>query len=280
MSPTSSSPSATCMPSSIPTSSSTSSTCTRCCNTLPTRSPRAAEMRRVRLPDGVVVARLNSIDPARSPGTRADARLDQWLDLYCAVAEANGGEPDAGSRLLAWVLDAGLLWLRHGVRVGLVLCDGRGAIVVGRPVGRARAMQTALAARVEELGLATADALGGTCRGLAGMGRRLPNGWFAVLHGEVLRDAVANTPRGPAFIADSSPWRSRRSPANPATPRPCYIDVLMSSFSSGDGRRVGRSWRLPPGRSSTHSRGRGGRAACVYVRKVRRPTRSESAPRR
>ena len=33
--------------------------------------------------------------------------LDHWLDLYRRAARANGGEPDAGRRLLAWARAAG-----------------------------------------------------------------------------------------------------------------------------------------------------------------------------
>jgi hypothetical protein len=36
-----------------------------------------------------------------------DPRLDRWLELYRLAARANGGEPDAGRRLLAWSHDAG-----------------------------------------------------------------------------------------------------------------------------------------------------------------------------
>jgi SAM-dependent methyltransferase len=34
-------------------------------------------------------------------------RLDRWNELYHAAARANGGEPDAGRRLLAWARAAG-----------------------------------------------------------------------------------------------------------------------------------------------------------------------------
>jgi hypothetical protein len=36
-----------------------------------------------------------------------DPRLDRWLELYRLAARANGGEPDAGRRLLAWAHEAG-----------------------------------------------------------------------------------------------------------------------------------------------------------------------------
>jgi SAM-dependent methyltransferase len=63
------------------------------------------EMRRVCRPDGVVAAR-DSIYGAMSwypdePG------IDRWLEVYDTVALANGGEPDAGNRLVAWAQAAG-----------------------------------------------------------------------------------------------------------------------------------------------------------------------------
>jgi SAM-dependent methyltransferase len=38
-----------------------------------------------------------------------DPLLDRWLEIYYRVARANGGEPDAGRRLLGWVQAAGLV---------------------------------------------------------------------------------------------------------------------------------------------------------------------------
>ena len=63
------------------------------------------EMRRVCRPDGVVAVR-DCVYGAMSwypdePG------LDRWLEVYDTVAVANGGEPDAGNRLLAWARAAG-----------------------------------------------------------------------------------------------------------------------------------------------------------------------------
>ena len=63
------------------------------------------EMRRVCRPDGVVAAR-DSIYRAMT-WTPAEATMDRWLEVYCAVAEANGGEPDAGLHLEAWAREAG-----------------------------------------------------------------------------------------------------------------------------------------------------------------------------
>src|SRR5207237_1145081 len=39
--------------------------------------------------------------------TPTDARLDRFLALYREVARRNGGEPDAGRFVKAWLLEAG-----------------------------------------------------------------------------------------------------------------------------------------------------------------------------
>ena len=139
------------------------------------------EMRRVCRPGGVVAAR-DSIYRAmawfpREPG------LDRWLDVYCAVAEANGGEPDAGSRLLAWARAAGF---------GEVTSTAT-AWCYATPTERAwwgdlwaeRTSATALAERAVDLGVATAAELAE----IAEAWRRWaahPDAWFAVPCGEVL----------------------------------------------------------------------------------------------
>ena len=64
------------------------------------------EMARVTRPGGVVAARDS--DYATFAWWPQLPGLDRWLELYAAAARANGGEPDAGRRLLAWAHAAGL----------------------------------------------------------------------------------------------------------------------------------------------------------------------------
>jgi SAM-dependent methyltransferase len=64
-----------------------------------------AEMRRVCKPGGVVAAR--DADHAAIIWYPASPELDDWLRLYRDATRANGGEPDAGRRLLAWAHTAG-----------------------------------------------------------------------------------------------------------------------------------------------------------------------------
>ena len=64
------------------------------------------EMARVTKPGGIVAVRDSDYSGfcwwPRIP------ELDEWLDLYRTAARANGGEPDAGRRLLSWAREAGL----------------------------------------------------------------------------------------------------------------------------------------------------------------------------
>jgi hypothetical protein len=63
------------------------------------------EMRRVAKSGGVVAARDG--DYGSMTWFPELPALDRWREVYCLVARANGGEPDAGRRLLAWSHDAG-----------------------------------------------------------------------------------------------------------------------------------------------------------------------------
>ncbi|WP_031171226.1 class I SAM-dependent methyltransferase [Streptosporangium roseum] len=63
------------------------------------------EMRRVCRPGGIVAVRDS--DYAAFAWFPELPELDEWMDLYQRVARANGGEPDAGRRLLSWAREAG-----------------------------------------------------------------------------------------------------------------------------------------------------------------------------
>lgn len=63
------------------------------------------ELARVTKPGGIVAVRDS--DFAGFSWWPAVPGLDSWLRLYRTVARRNGGEPDAGRRLLSWALAAG-----------------------------------------------------------------------------------------------------------------------------------------------------------------------------
>ncbi|MFT4229275.1 MAG: methyltransferase domain-containing protein [Microbacterium sp.] len=64
------------------------------------------ELARVTRPGGIVAVRDS--DYAGFCWWPILPALETWLDLYRAAARANGGEPDAGRRLLSWAHAAGL----------------------------------------------------------------------------------------------------------------------------------------------------------------------------
>jgi SAM-dependent methyltransferase len=139
------------------------------------------EMRRVCRPGGVVAAR-DAIYRAMT-WFPLDPRLDRWLEVYGAVAEGNGGEPDAGSRLTTWALAAGFSDVRGSAS----------AWCFSTPEDRGwwgqtwaeRISATALADQAVDRGVATRDELAD----LADAWRTwaaTDGAWFAVLHGELL----------------------------------------------------------------------------------------------
>jgi SAM-dependent methyltransferase len=64
------------------------------------------EFRRVTRPGGVIAVRDG--DYAAFTWFPVLPELDEWLALYQRIARGNGGEPDAGRRLLSWAHAAGL----------------------------------------------------------------------------------------------------------------------------------------------------------------------------
>ncbi len=140
------------------------------------------EMARVTRPGGVVAVR--DADYAAFTWWPAAPALDRWLDLYSRAARANGGEPDAGRRLVAWAHAAGL-------REGLVASSSTwcystpaerqwwGGLWADRTTG------TALGRQLTDSGLATAEELA-TVAGAWRAWASHDDGWFSVLHGEIL----------------------------------------------------------------------------------------------
>lgn len=139
------------------------------------------EMARVARPDGVVAARdsdyAGMIWYPRLPG------LSEWLELYRTLARGNGGEPDAGRRLLSWAREAGLTDVTATAS----------AWCFASPEDRAwwggtwadRVTSSAFAEQAVDRGLATTadlDRLATAWREWAGQ----DDGWFLVPHGEIL----------------------------------------------------------------------------------------------
>ena len=139
------------------------------------------EMRRVLRPGGTLAVRDS--DYAAFAWAPRHPRLDRWLDLYHQVTARNGAEADAGRFLLAWVKAAGF----HDV------APSSSTWTFADPESRAwwgglwadRVEQSAFARQAVSYGLSEPEEL----RAIASAWREWadhPDGWFAVLHGEVI----------------------------------------------------------------------------------------------
>jgi SAM-dependent methyltransferase len=142
------------------------------------------EMRRVCRPGGLVAVRDG--DYAAFTWYPEVPELDEWLALYRMTARANGGEPDAGRRLLAWARAAGFTDVTAG---GSVWC-------FASPEDRQwwggmwadRIVHSDIAAAILAGGTATEADLERLSAGWRTWASS-DDGWFAVLNGEVLATA-------------------------------------------------------------------------------------------
>ncbi len=139
------------------------------------------EMRRVCARDGVVAVR--DADYAAMTWYPDSPELTSWLALYQAVARANGGEPDAGRRLVSWAYAAGCTDV---TATASVWC-------FASPEDRSWWSQTwaerlehsAFGHRAVELGLADPAELSRLADGWLRWAEHR-DAWFTVLHGEIL----------------------------------------------------------------------------------------------
>lgn len=139
------------------------------------------EMRRVTRPGGVVAAR--DADYAAMTWYPAEPLLDRWLELYRAVARANGAEPDAGRRLLTWAGEAGFSEIEASASTWLFA--DRTRLGWWSETWAQRTTTSALASQAISAGLASAEELAAIAAGWRTWAQRV-GAWFSVLHGEIL----------------------------------------------------------------------------------------------
>jgi len=142
------------------------------------------EMRRVCAPGGVVAAR--DADYAAMVWHPADVRLDRWLEVYKAVARGNAAEPDAARHLLAWAHTAGLADVTCSASTWCFASPDERAWWGG--LWADRVTRSALATQALERGLASRADLGELAQAWRDWAAH-PDGWFAVVHGEILARA-------------------------------------------------------------------------------------------
>ena len=139
-----------------------------------------AEMRRVTRPGGIVAVR----DAVYSAMTwfPEPAGMEQWRSVYMATARANGGEPDAGSRLLSWARAAGFA---DASASASTWCYATPADRAWQSQTWAQRCLTSFGPRAVELGLADGADLETMAQAWRQWGAS-EDAWFVVVHGEVL----------------------------------------------------------------------------------------------
>lgn len=140
-----------------------------------------SEMRRVCRPGGIVAARDS--DYAAFAWYPQVPELDTWLALYRSAARANGGEPDAGRRLLSWARAAGFGDVTATASTWCFAHDADRQWWGG--MWADRILSSAIAEQLVASGAASRDDLRRISDGWRTWAAA-PDGWFVVLHGEIL----------------------------------------------------------------------------------------------
>ncbi|MFF2952164.1 methyltransferase domain-containing protein [Kitasatospora sp. NPDC057965] len=139
------------------------------------------ELRRVTAEGGVVAVR--DVDFATTAWYPEVPELDRWLELYRRIARRNGGEPDAGRRLLSWARAAGFTDVTATSSTWTYATPDQrawwGGLWADRITGSAIARTAVARGDADEAELARIAA---GWREWAAAG----DGWFAMPHGEVL----------------------------------------------------------------------------------------------
>ncbi|WP_448628320.1 class I SAM-dependent methyltransferase [Geodermatophilus sp. URMC 64] len=139
------------------------------------------EMARVCRPGGVLGIREG--DYGGMVWHPPDEELDRWLQIFAGIVQRNGGEPEAGRRLVSWAHAAGL---RDLARSASAWCFSTPA--EREWWGRAwagRVTTTSFAEQAVSYGLATR----GQLHSIAAAWQRwvdADDGWFGMLQGELL----------------------------------------------------------------------------------------------
>jgi SAM-dependent methyltransferase len=145
------------------------------------------EMQRVLRPGGILAVR--DADYGAFTWAPADPRLDRWLELYHAVTAANGADADAGRHLLGWVRAAGFVDIEVTSSTWTFADAESRAWWGGLWADRVRLSSFAEQARA--LGLTDAGELAALAEAWRQWAAH-PDGFFAVLHAEVLAHRPAD----------------------------------------------------------------------------------------
>jgi SAM-dependent methyltransferase len=139
------------------------------------------EMHRVCVPGGLIAAR--DADYEAMTWYPHSAALARWLELYREVARANGGEPDAGRRLLSWAHAAGFDQVTASASAWCFATPAD--LARWSETWAERLNQSDFGRQAVEHGLSDATELAELAQGWLSWGQ-LSDAWFCILHGEIL----------------------------------------------------------------------------------------------
>ena len=142
-----------------------------------------AEMRRVTRPGGIVAVR-DAVYSAMTWYPEFEG-MKLWRSVYMATARANGGEPDAGGRLLAWAHRAGFTEVMASASTW---CYATPADRAWQSETWAQRCLTSFGPQAVELGLARKADLETMAQAWQQWGGS-QDAWFVVVHGEVIARA-------------------------------------------------------------------------------------------
>ena len=141
------------------------------------------EMRRVTRLGGIVAVR-DAVYSAMTWFPESEG-MRLWRSVYMATARANGGEPDAGSRLLAWARQAGFTEVTASASTW---CYATPADRAWQSETWAQRCLTSFGPRAVELGLADRADLETMAEAWRQWGTS-EDAWFVIVHGEVMARA-------------------------------------------------------------------------------------------
>jgi SAM-dependent methyltransferase len=139
------------------------------------------EMRRLCRPGGIVAVRDS--DYQAFTWYPEFPELDGWLSLYRRVARHNGGEPDAGRRLLSWARRAGFDGITATSSTWCFASPDDRAWWGG--MWSERIVNSAIASAAVDGGFATREDLDRISEAWLAWAAD-DDGWFSILHGELL----------------------------------------------------------------------------------------------
>lgn len=142
------------------------------------------EMRRVTRSGGLVAVRDG--DYGAMTWYPSSEGLELWSAVYHRVTAANGAQADAGRRLLAWAIEAGFEQIVPTVGVWCFATPEDREWWAG--TWSERVVHSAFAEQAERYGFATRSDLE-LMRDAWREWGSAPDGWFAVVHGELLATA-------------------------------------------------------------------------------------------